>query len=89
MVVVPIVDSVYGIPACSATATTARSPAVFIIRVKPVGAKANGSVDRRPSISRLVSTTETSRSTVGWNSTRAKAALARFSDSSPSAAPSV
>ena len=76
-------------PTCSATDTTAGSPSVCIIRVNPVGANAKGSAARRPSISRLVSTAETSRSTVGWNSTRANASRARRSDNSPSAAPSV
>ena len=70
IVVVPIVDSAYGIPTCSATVATARSPVWCIIRVKPVGPNANGIAERLPRISRLRSTVDTSRSTEGWNSTR-------------------
>jgi hypothetical protein len=76
-------------PTSCATDATARSPSWCIIRVKPVGPKQNGSAERFPSTSRPVSTVETSRSTVGLNSTRANASRARCSDSSPSAAPSV
>jgi len=68
---------------------TARSPLWCIIRVNPVGASANGSDERTPRMSRPVSISLTSRSTEGWNSTRANAWRARRSDSSPSAAPSV
>jgi hypothetical protein len=89
MVVVPRVDSAYGMPTCSATEATAGSPSWCIIRVNPVGANPNGRVDRRPRMARLVSTVDTSRSTEGWNSMPANARRARSRLSSPSAAPSV
>jgi len=88
MVVVPIVDRVWGTPISCATDATARSPSVCIIRVNPVGANANGSAARLPRMSRLVSIVDTSCNTDGWNSTRANASRARRSDCSPSAAPS-
>ena len=65
MVVVPIVDSVWGTPTSCATDATARSPSVCIIRVKPVGANANGRAARLPRMSRLVSIVDTSCSTDG------------------------
>ena len=68
--VVAIVDRPIGMPLRCATRPTAASPSWFIIRVKPVGAKANGSADVLPRISRVVSTSDTPRSTFGWNSIR-------------------
>ena len=89
MEVVPIVDSAYGMPTRAATRATAGSPSVCIIRVKPVGAKTRGSADGRPRIVVDGSTLETSRSTRGWNSTRANASRERRRPSSSPAAPSV
>ena len=70
MVTVPSVDSVYGMPTCSATDTTACSPSVCISRVNPMGANTNGSGLGRPRIVVSVCTAETSCSTEGRNSTR-------------------
>ena len=87
--VVPIVDSAYGMPTRAATRATAGSPSVCMSRVKPVGANANGSAARRPSTSTPVSTDDTSRSTLGRNSTRANASRDRRRLTSCPAAPSV
>ena len=88
MVVVPIVDSVWGTPTSCATDATARSPSVCIIRVKPVGANANGRAARLPRMSRLVSIVDTSCSTDGLELDPGERRRARRSDCSPSAAPS-
>ncbi len=89
IVVVPIVESVNGMPAVPAALAPARSPSACIIRVNPVGAIPNGSDDVRPSTSRVVSTFDTSCRIEGTNSTSAKACRARASVTSASAAPSV
>ncbi len=57
-----MVESAYGKPCRCATRATARSPSWCIRRVKPVGAKANGTDDARPSTVVVVSTPDTSRS---------------------------
>ena len=87
--VVPIVDSAYGIPICSATLTTALSPSWFIIRVNPVGANANGSSERPPRIDVPRSISETSRRIDGCSSISANSRRARLRLISASAAPSV
>ena len=87
--VVPIVDSVNGIPGRAAAAAPAISPSACIIRVKPVGAIPNGNATRLPSTSRDVSTDDTSRRIAGLNCTSPNASRARANDTSPSAAPSV
>ena len=56
-------------PIRSATRATADSPSVCMSRVNPVGANASGSADRAPSSVVDGSTAETSRSTLGRNST--------------------
>src|SRR3954471_6507730 len=87
--VVPMVESAYGTPIRSATRATAGSPSVCMSRVNPVGAKAKGSADAAPSTVVAGSTTATSRSTLGQNSTRSKAARERRRLISAPAAPSV
>jgi hypothetical protein len=57
--------------------------------VQPVGARTSGSAAGLPSTVVAGSTTDTSRSTVGQNSTRSNAARERRSESSAPAAPSV
>ncbi len=88
-VAVPTVDNENGIPAAPAAAAPARSPAVCIIRVKPVGAMPNGRAEGPPAIVTDVSTSDTSRRIAGWNSTSRNASRARARVSSCSAAPSV
>jgi hypothetical protein len=84
-----MVDSAYGIPVRSATRATAVSPSVCMSRVNPVGAKARGSIDGAPRIDVDGSTAETSRSTLGQNSTRSNASRERRRLISAPAAPSV
>jgi hypothetical protein len=88
-VAVPTVDSEKGMPAAPAAAAPARSPAVCIMRVNPVGAMPNGNAEGPPVTVHDVSTTDTSRRMLGWNSMSRNAWRARSSDSSCSAAPSV
>ncbi len=76
-------------PARWATRATAGSPSVCIIRVKPVGPNTSGIDAGRPSIVVVASTEETSCSTRGSNSTRAKASRERRRLSSSPAPPSV
>ena len=73
----------------SATFTTALSPSWFIIRVKPVGANANGSSERLAEDRRPRSISETSRRIDGCNSISANRWRARRRLISASAAPSV
>ncbi|CAB5008038.1 unannotated protein [freshwater metagenome] len=89
IVVVPRVESVYGIPNFSPARATARSPSVCIMRVKPVGAKPNGISNFLPKVSRVISTFETSRRIFGINSIFVYAARARSKLNSDSADPSV
>ena len=87
-VVVPTVESAYGSPARAAAAATARSPSVWAIRAKPVGASTTGNDACSPRIVVEGSTRETSRRTLGRNSTRSNASRARAIDSSSPAPPS-
>ena len=84
-----MVDSAYGMPIRSATRPTADSPSVCMSRVNPVGAKTSGSADGAPSSVVDGSTAETSRSTLGQNSTRSNASRERRRLISAPAAPSV
>jgi hypothetical protein len=86
---VPSVDKQNGMPARAAAWAPAISPSVCIRRVKPVGAIPNGSATLSPSTVLPVSIFATSQRIVGWNSMSRNACLARASDSSSSAAPSV
>jgi hypothetical protein len=76
-------------PARSATRATAGSPSCCIIRVKPVGANANGCSDRLPSTVVEVSSADTSCRIRGRNSICENRSRARRSATSSSAAPSV
>ena len=81
-------DSAYVRPARCAARAAARSPSWCSSRVNPVGASANGSGQRVPSTVAPASVLLTSRSTPGWNSTRAKLLRARRRLASCSAPPS-
>jgi hypothetical protein len=76
-------------PVRSATRATALSPSLCMSRVNPVGPNASGRADRAPSRVVDVSTTDTSRSTLGQNSTRWNASRERRRLISAPAAPSV
>ena len=84
-----MVDRAYGMPMRAATRATAASPSVCIIRVNPVGPKANGAAAGEPRIVVEVSTSETSWRTRGTSSTREYASRERRSAVSLPAAPSV
>ena len=88
MVVVAIVDSVYGSPCRCAARAAAISPAGCIIRVYPVGARASGSGTTEPRNAAEVSACDTFTSVRGWNLYRWKARTFARSDSSSSAPPS-
>ena len=85
---VPIGARASAPPARAAARATAGSPAVCIMRVKPVGPSTTGNATGRPSTDQDVSTDATSRRTWGWKVTRSKAAVARRTEVSRSAPPS-
>ena len=88
MLVVAMVDSVYGSPCRMAERAAPDSPSGCSIRVYPTGASAKGTGTGRPKIDVEVSTPETSVRTRGRKRHCRKAATFARTVSSSSAAPS-
>ena len=88
MLVVDIVDSVYGSPCRSAARAAPASPSGCIIRVYPVGASTSGSGRSRSSSRTEVSTEVTCAIARGWKRCRRNARRLARIDTSSSAAPS-
>ena len=88
MVVVAVVDSVYGRPCRCAARAAAISPAGCTIRVYPVGARASGSGTTEPRNAAEVSACDTFTSVRGRNCHRRNALAFARTDSSSSAPPS-
>ena len=88
MVVVAMVDSVYGRPCRCAARAAAISPSGCIIRVYPVGARASGSGATEPRNAADMSGSDTFTSVRGWNRHRRNARVLARMDSSSSAPPS-
>ena len=88
MVVVAMVDRVYGSPCFCAARAAAISPAGCIIRVYPVGARASGRGVTEPRNAVEVSGSDTSTRVRGWNPNCRNALVFARSDTSSSAPPS-